>query len=395
MKSNARSKAAEKTENLSGKSRKEEVGNEQSRRVFGYQETREEVMVRVRENQEIYGAFCRLTSQLQEEFISFCMGVRGLNVTYDKVFKSVFDPVRYPERLEDFLKRCLKRDLKILEVLPNESARITQEGSLLVMDIIVRLMTGEVANVEIQRIGYLFPGQRCACYSSDLVMRQYSKVRLEKKNEGKPFSYQDIKTVYTIVLIEQSTEEFKKLPGNYLHYSRQVFDTGLELDMVQEYLLIPLDIFMETRQNISSKLDAWLYFIASDAPEDILKVIEAYPEFEEIYRQVFEFRFQMKELMSMFSEALSILDKNTAQYMIDLQREEIERNKEEIKRQMEEIQRQKEETQRQKEEAQRQTEEIQRQKEEARRQKEENQRQAEEIERLKALLGQRGENVSL
>lgn len=34
-------------------------------------------------------------------------------------------------------------------------------------------------------------------------------------------------------------------PGQYLHRARQQFDTGLQLDMVQEYLLIPLDIFLE------------------------------------------------------------------------------------------------------------------------------------------------------
>lgn len=292
----------------------------------------------------------RLTSKKQPPDqglrLLFCIAVRGLNITYDRVFKFVFDPGIHPERLEDFLQQCLKRDLRIVEVVPNESGRLAQEGSLMVMDVIVRLETGEVVNVEIQRVGYLFPGQRCACYSSDLVMRQYSRVQAEKKPAGKPFSYKEIKTVYTIVLIGQSTEEFRRLPGQYLHYGKQSFDTGLELDMVQEYLLIPLDIFMKNRQNISSKLDAWLYFIASEDPEDIGKVIGAYPEFEEIYRQVFAFRYQLEELMDMFSEALRILDRNTAQYMIDLQKEEIERQAEALRKQSEEIGKQSEEIER-------------------------------------------------
>lgn len=109
--------------------------------------------------------------------------------------------------------------------------------------------------------------------------------------------------------------------------------------MVQEYLLIPLDIFLEGQHNINNRLDAWLMLIASDRPEQILKVIRAYPEFEEIYRQVFGFRHQVKELMSMFSDALKILDANTTKYMIEQQKEEIERKNEEIEKLKEENER--------------------------------------------------------
>ena len=39
---------------------------------------------------------------------------------------------------------------------------------------------GSIANVEIQKIPYAFPGERMSCYSSDLLLRQYSRVK-EKK----------------------------------------------------------------------------------------------------------------------------------------------------------------------------------------------------------------------
>ena len=67
--------------------------------------------------------------------------------------------------------------MKILKVLPNESAQIAAESSLLIMDIVVQFEDGSIANVEVQKIGYLFPGQRSACYSSDLLLRQYKRVR--------------------------------------------------------------------------------------------------------------------------------------------------------------------------------------------------------------------------
>lgn len=117
--------------------------------------------------------------------------------------------------------------------------------------------------------------------------------------------------------MQQSPKEFHQHPSEYVHHARQEFNTGLKYDMLQEYILIPLDIFLKIPHNKLSRLDAWLYFIASDKIEDIQRVIKAYPEFEELYREVFQFRYQMKEAVGMFSDALRILDANTTQYMIE------------------------------------------------------------------------------
>ena len=145
--------------------------------------------------------------------------------------------------------------------------------------------------------------------------------------------------------------------------------------MLQEYLLIPLDIFRENHQNISRKLDAWLLFIASDQPWDIREVIEAYPEFAELYREVFDFRYHKKELVSMYSEALRILDQNTVELMVELQQEEIKALREKNLRQETEMRRQEAE--------------MRRQETEMRRQETENFRQKEEILRLQKLLDQK------
>ena len=66
----------------------------------------------------------------------------------------------------DILK---EREVKIVEVLPGHSSRIADEQSLLIMDIVVRFEDGTYCNVEVQKIGYAFPGERSACYSSDLL----------------------------------------------------------------------------------------------------------------------------------------------------------------------------------------------------------------------------------
>lgn len=304
--------------------------------ILGPVKTREQVIRELKEEPKVYQEFKNLSLELQTEFLEFCMGVRGLKVTYDSIFKKIFNPEYRPERLEGFLSLCLKEKVKILRVIPNESERLTEEGSLLIMDILIQLESGALVNVEIQRIGYLFPGERCACYSSDLLMRQYSQVREEKRRRKKKFSYKDIKEVFTIVLIQQSTAEFYEFPEEYLHYFEQRSNTGLELNMLQKYLLIPLDIFQENLQNKDrgpeNLLEAWLTFIGSDRPEDIMRVIDVYPEFLELYGEVFEFRNQKRELISMYSKALSILDANTVEYMVEEQKKEIRKLKKELRK---------------------------------------------------------------
>ncbi len=308
--------------------------------IFGREKTRQQVMDEIMAEPDLYRQFQALSPRLQNELVEFAMGVRGLNVTYDPVFKMVFNPETRRKRLETFLSLCMKEKVRILRVLPNESQRLTEEGSLLVMDILVQLRSGALVNVEIQRIGYSFPGARCACYSSDLLMRQYSQVREARRKSREHFNYRDIKGVYTIILIQQSTPEFFQYPEDYLHYFEQTSSTGLKLDLLQKYLLIPLDIFLESLHNRSrnldlagsrksrtgifrNKLEAWLTFIASDKPEDIMNVVRAYPEFREPYREVFAFRYRQRELISMYSKALSILDANTVEYMVEEQRKEI------------------------------------------------------------------------
>ena len=113
---------------------------------------------------------------------------------------------------------------------------LLQGTSLLIMDIVVELEDGSIANVEIQKISYLFPAQRMSCYSADLLLRQYSRV---KEQKGKKFTYSDLKKVYTIIIFEQSPAEIsrKEYKDTYVHHGTTIFDTGIEMNMLQDYYL--------------------------------------------------------------------------------------------------------------------------------------------------------------
>ena len=300
------------------------------RNILGETKTRAEVMEQIAKDEETYERFQELTEELQEEMIAFCMGSRGLKMTYDPFFKYIFNPNLHEGRLEELLSLLLGEEVEIMDVLPNESDRISDSGSLLIMDILVKLKSGAYANIEIQRVGYLFQGERCACYSADLLMRQLARERAKAKKEGRVFKYKSIKKVYTIVLMERSPSVYWNLPTEYIHHSKQVFNTGLELDLLQEYLMIPLDIFKEIPHNKINRLEAWLYFIGSDSPKDICRVIEAFPEFKELYNEVLMLRYKTKELIRMFDvirEALRAADEGTVKYMVEEQQKEIAEQK--------------------------------------------------------------------
>lgn len=301
--------------------------------------SREEVLKEINTQKELKGTFESWGKEEQEEFLDICTGVRGVKVLYDAFFKEIMNPEYAPQRLNEFLSLVLKEPVRVMNVLPNESTRITDESSLLIMDIVVEFESGGIANVEVQKVGYLFPGQRSACYSADLLLRQYKRLRDEKK---KRFSYRDIQTVYTIVLFEQSPKEFQAYPGVYCHYFEQKSDTGIELKMLQKFIYISLDIFRKKQQNeggsIHNQFEAWLTFLCRDEPDMILELIGKYPEFKALYEDVYQLCRNVEGVMEIFSKELLEMDRNTVKLMVDLMQDEIEKQKQTIEEQNQAIQ---------------------------------------------------------
>lgn len=293
--------------------------------------SKEEILKQMNKEKNLKETFDSWKLEEQKEFLDICTGVRGVKILYDAFFKEVMNPEYAPQRMNEFLSLLLKDSVRVMSVLPNESTRLTDESSLLIMDIIVEFECGGIANVEVQKIGYLFPGQRSACYSADLLLRQYKRLRDEKK---KAFSYRDIQTVYTIVLFEQSPKEFQAYPGVYRHCFEQKSDTGIEFKMPQKFIYIPLDIFKKKQQNengkIHNKLEAWLTFFCRDEPEMILRLIEQYPEFKALYEDVYELCRNVEGVVEIFSKELLEMDRNTVKLMIDEMQEEIQRKEQAI-----------------------------------------------------------------
>lgn len=297
--------------------------------------TREEVLAELREDSVTWSVFGQFDVVRQEDFIRFCMGEQGICVTYDAVFKKIFNPQTHPERLEQFISDVLGKKVKIVEILQNQGIVIQEEGSFIIMDVVVQLEDGTLLNVEMQKYGYLFPAQRTDCYLSDLLMRQYSDL---KKKKGSSFQFSDMSKVVAIVIMEQSPKEFHSVKDIYIHHGEMAYGTEIKLGDLFESTYICLDMYKKMpHTEIDNKREAWMRFLASQSMKDIVDLCERYPEFIPLYEDVFEFKRNIKELVSVFSEALAVMTKNTERYMVGQLEEALEAKNEEIKQRVEEI----------------------------------------------------------
>lgn len=116
------------------------------------------------------------------------------------------------DRLSRLISSLLGIEVKIVHILPNEDSLIDGD-TLLIMDLLGELEDGSLINVEIQKQSYAFPAERISCYSSDLVMRQYARVKGVK---GSAFTY------------------FHKTKDRYIHHGKTTFDTGLPLELLED-----------------------------------------------------------------------------------------------------------------------------------------------------------------
>ena len=108
------------------------------------------------------------------------------------------------------------------------------------------------------------------------------------------------------------------------------------MELLHNYIFISLDIFLKKHQNgdISTELDAWLTFLSTEEPDEIMRLCDAFPFFKDIYRHIYEICQNTEDVMGIFSEALAELDRNTVDYMID----ELKRSNEQLQGEKKQLQ---------------------------------------------------------
>ena len=283
----------------------------------------------------------------------FLKGRKSLPLLYDPFFKKIFNPTERRDRLSELVSCLLGQKVTVLEVFPNEDSQFL--GVMIIMDMVVLMADGSIANIEIQKISYDFPAERISCYSADLVLRQYKMITGKSDNSingsSKP-SYKDMRKVHTIILFEDSNKSLisdmdKAL---YFHVGKTKFNTGIKIELLQDFVLVSLDTFRKYRYSdikegrteitdydydssqyndelVSEKMKRdrlkFLSLFVAETPQEIDKLVETFPDLESVRHDINEYLERPGEVLSMFSEALRILDRNTAELMVDRMKDEI------------------------------------------------------------------------
>lgn len=289
---------------------------------------------------------------------------KTLPLLYDPFFKKLFNGDEHRERLSRLVSSIIGQEVTVINILPSESSCF--EDSFIIMDMIVRLSDGSIANIEVQKIATLFPGERLSCYSADAIMRQYhrlSSTSIDDNSDGlsdniilqdidvinsikhKPFSYKDMKNVHTIVIFENSNSNLisKTDPKLYFHVGKTTFNTNIDFPLLQHFHMISLDTFKKyrysdiikgqiniteydydknvyntplTEQMLHDRL-AFLSLFVTESVDDAITIQKIFPELTSIFQEMNEYLVKPEEVLGMFSEALRILNHNTAVLMVD------------------------------------------------------------------------------
>ena len=162
---------------------------------------------------------------------------------------------------------------------------------------------------------------------------------------GKKFSYKDLHRVHTIIFYENSSNCLKNKQDEklYFHVGKTIFNTGIDIELLQDFHLISLDTFKEYRypniiqgdttvtgydcdesvykNKMSNEMKKnrlmFLSLFVTDTTDNMSRLLSIYPELEDIVRDMNTYLAQPEEVLNMFSESLRILDKNSMDLLID------------------------------------------------------------------------------
>ena len=153
----------------------------------------------------------------------------------------------------------------------------------------------------------------------------------------------------------------------YFQVGKTRFNTGVKIELLQDFVLVSLDTFKKYRYSdiregrteitdydydssqyndelVSEKMKRdrlkFLSLFVAETPQEIDRLIEIFPDLESVRQDINEYLERPEEVLSMFSEALRILDRNTAELMVDRMKDEMEAlqvQKDELKAQNEEL----------------------------------------------------------
>ena len=197
----------------------------------------------IEQNAELKERWESLSESSRQTFIDVDNKVIVPNMLSDLMFKGIFDPRYNSEWISGFVSAILDRKIRIIRSLDKEGFRKSEKSKGVILDLLVEMEDKSLANVEVQRKGADMPPTRSVIYSAEMLLNQYAVIEGQKKKE---VDYLSVNRVYSIIIMEDSPSGFHEF-DSYIHHFSQKSDTGLDLELLQYYDYVCLDVFKESQ----------------------------------------------------------------------------------------------------------------------------------------------------
>ncbi len=76
------------------------------------------------------------------------------------------------------------------------------------------------------------------------------------------------------------------ISSKYKHFFQQKSDTGVELELLQYYAYICLDVFKEEKPRVGEKIDTWLEFLTIQDTDKMETFLKKNKSFQTVYERV-------------------------------------------------------------------------------------------------------------
>ena len=76
------------------------------------------------------------------------------------------------------------------------------------------------------------------------------------------------------------------ISSKYKHFFQQKSDTGVELELLQYYAYICLDVFKEEKPRVGKKIDTWLEFLTIQDTDKMETFLKKNKSFQTVYDRV-------------------------------------------------------------------------------------------------------------
>ena len=246
-----------------------------------------------------------MPQRIREEFDQIEAGKRLPELYYDLPFKKAFHPDLHPDRVTKIFQLIFHQERIVLGSLNAAPPKVSIYSKNTILDQLARMSDDGIFDMEMQRKAQEFITERMDVYVSDLIMLQYSVEKEHKKSE---MNFLDIPMTYAVVFMKESPGQFQNNP-RFIHYRKNVTDTGVQLADLSRVVYIELDKCLKQvrEQRCPPELEELGCFLAfmADVNGDRFSVKGDTPNgnmYQEIREELRIMAKNKKELMSMLTE---------------------------------------------------------------------------------------------